>query len=303
MGSVVDNLATWRNYDWSQAGDEWSALWGGSELAWWGTIYPRIQAFVPADVVLEIAPGFGRCTQYLKDMAQHLAIVDLTEVCIEACRRRFAGDAHISYAVNDGKSLAMIPDNSIDFVFSFDSLVHAESDVLEAYTAQLGAKLKPDGVGFIHHSNLGAFVDPITGTLPFENLHWRAQSMTAKLFASYCEHAGLQCVGQELINWGGGDLIDCFSVFVRNTSPLARPTIVVENQAFMDEIYHYGMIAPIYHPRHFQRPAPIPSRSSLLQKAKTALHRNGTRGLAVEVLRYLTWLLEYRPSRARQDRR
>ena len=27
----------------------------------------------------------------------------------------------------------MIPDASIDFVFSFDSLVHAEADVIQAY--------------------------------------------------------------------------------------------------------------------------------------------------------------------------
>jgi methyltransferase family protein len=298
MGSVLENLATWRGYDWSQAGDEWSNLWGGTAFAWWGTIYPRIQAFVPTDVVLEIAPGFGRCTQYLKDIAQHLAIVDLTEVCIEACQQRFADQPHISYAVNDGKSLAMIPDNSVDFVFSFDSLVHAESDVLEAYLIQLGAKLKPDGVGFIHHSNLGAFLDPVTGVLPFENLHWRAPSMTAVLFANYCRQANLQCVGQELINWGGGELIDCFSVFVRNTSPLARPTVVIENRGFMNQIYQYGMIAPIYHPQHFQRPAPKVPQVSLLQKAKIALRRSGVRGLAIEILRYLTWRLEQRPSRA-----
>jgi hypothetical protein len=51
----------------------------------------------------------------------------------------------------------MVPDDSIDFVFSFDSLVHAEADVMQAYLNQLVRKLKLNGVGFIHHSNIGEY--------------------------------------------------------------------------------------------------------------------------------------------------
>ena len=29
--------------------------------------------------------------------------------------------------------------------------------------------------------------------------HWRAASVTAELFADYCDQAGLQCVSQELV--------------------------------------------------------------------------------------------------------
>ncbi len=63
----------------------------------------------------------------------------------------------------------MVADGSIDFVFSFDSLVHAEEDVIRSYLDQLGQKLRPDGVGFLHHSNLGeyaryfAFVEKLPG--------------------------------------------------------------------------------------------------------------------------------------------
>jgi hypothetical protein len=46
----------------------------------------------------------------------------------------------------------MIADGSIDLAFSFDSLVHAEADVLSFYLAQLATKLRSDGVAFIHHS-------------------------------------------------------------------------------------------------------------------------------------------------------
>jgi hypothetical protein len=49
----------------------------------------------------------------------------------------------------------MIADRSIDLALSFDSLVHAEADVLSSYLAQLATKLRSDGVAFIHHSNFG----------------------------------------------------------------------------------------------------------------------------------------------------
>ena len=80
--------------------------------------------------------------------------MDLSSKCIESCKQRFAYASHISYHINDGRSLDMIENRSIDFVFSFDSLVHAEADVLESYLDQLSNKLKPHGVGLIHHSNL-----------------------------------------------------------------------------------------------------------------------------------------------------
>jgi hypothetical protein len=51
----------------------------------------------------------------------------------------------------------MIPDQWIDFAFSFDSLVHVEADFIESYLQQLACKLTKEGVGFIHHYNLGQY--------------------------------------------------------------------------------------------------------------------------------------------------
>ncbi|MBA2524584.1 MAG: class I SAM-dependent methyltransferase, partial [Pyrinomonadaceae bacterium] len=137
MGTISENQKVWTNRTWRQQGDDWSRGWAGTELLWWGTILPRIHAFAPTESILEIAPGFGRFTQHLKDLCHHLTVVDLTEKCIEACEQRFASCSHITYYVNDGKSLDMIADQSIDFVFSYDSLVHVEADVIEAYLSQL----------------------------------------------------------------------------------------------------------------------------------------------------------------------
>lgn len=249
MPSIQDNITAWSNYDWPQQGDEWSKTWGRTEFLWWGTLYPRIAAFLPTSTILEIAPGFGRFTHFLKDMCDHLVVVDVTERCITACQERFATATNITYHLNDGKSLAMIPDRSIDFVFSFDSLVHAEADVLQVYLNQLAKKLKPNGVGLIHHSNIGAYRDQETGQLPFKNAHSRGESMKAQLFEEYCREAGLQCITQELINWGTdpSQLIDSFSLFTLPGSPFARANSIFKNPDFMAEAAYLANLSNFYY--------------------------------------------------------
>ena len=254
MPTVEQNVAMWdRQYAWSGHGDEWSERWGGTEAMWQCVLHPRVYRFLRVPTILEIAPGHGRWTQYLKDACDSLIVVDLSETCIAACRERFAGESHIQYHVNDGTSLAMVPDGSVDFVFSFDSLVHAEADVLEAYVGQLTRKLKPTGAGFIHHSNAGAY----SGRLALHrkasrvlvnraghflrnrliiNPAWRAEDVTAARFAGWCDRAGIPCAGQELVNWlNWACLIDCFSVFAPAGSPHAHPNRVWSNRRFMRE--------------------------------------------------------------------
>lgn len=237
MPSVERNLDYWSNYSWSEAGDEWSVGWGGTENMWAWTLMPRIAGYLPAEHVLEIAPGYGRVTQYLVPCAKRLTLVDLAEKCIEACRERFAEHKHIDYHVNDGRSLAMVQDGSVDFAFSWDSMIHVEEDVIRAYLEQLARKLVPGGVGVLHHSNLDAYRDRGTGELTIGNEHWRASSMSAAKFRAICRSVGLRCTVQELIPWGGPDFIDCLSVFRRaaGRGPLAgrfRPTKVIENDRF-----------------------------------------------------------------------
>ena len=253
MPTVEENLQSWSHYDWSQRGDEWSYRWGGTEYVWWGTVFPRVQAFLPANGILELGPGFGRCTQYLKNFCKELTVVDLVERCIEACKERFSDCGHISYFCNDGKSLNMVPDDSIDFIFSWDSLVHCECDVIENYVAEFARVLKPNGAGFVHHANMGYYRSREDGEefIKNNNVHWRAVSMSGELFEKYCRESGLQCVAQELIGWGGEILNDCFSSFVPQGSILARPNVVREDEKFMDEVDHLAALAEMYSPARF----------------------------------------------------
>jgi SAM-dependent methyltransferase len=257
MADVEKNLAVWENWDWSQEGEEWSASWGGTQALWNGTLLPRIKRFVPTGTILEIAPGYGRWTQYLQGMCDQLVVVDLTETCINHCRKRFEGLDHITYHVNDGRSLEMIEDGSIDFVFSFDSLVHVELDILEAYLGQLGRKLRPGGAGFIHHSNAGSFrrMNSAARRVP-ERLRrrfvdrglvtdvfaWRAESVTTQAFAAACARAGLTLFTQEAINWEYGSFtIDALSTFGRFEGTAPGP-IRVRNSKFRAEAQRYARL-------------------------------------------------------------
>ncbi|MBD2384841.1 class I SAM-dependent methyltransferase [Cylindrospermum sp. FACHB-282] len=274
MPSIEENLDIWSNYSWNEQGNEWSRAWGGADYSFWGSIYPRIQAFIPGKTILEIAPGFGRWTQYLKDFCENLTIVDLTDKCIAACQQRFADCSHINYHVNDGKSLKMVPDESIDFVFSFDSLVHAEEDVIKAYLQEIALKLKPNGIGFIHHSNMGSYLNPSTGNLEVENPQLRGETMSAKVFEQYCEQAGLQCLSQEIISWCNGNILcDCLSVFTPKASQWSRPNRVIKNIFFMEEADRLLMNYSLY---SLNPQADKLATSQLMQWQQSQLQRQQT---------------------------
>jgi SAM-dependent methyltransferase len=156
--SVDDNRVHWdSDVGWPHSGDAWSNLWGSPRAQWHGSILPRIYPFLPAPTILEIAMGMGRWTDFLLPSCERLIGVDLAEKCVEACRARFSSDPKAEFHRNDGRSIDMVEDQSVDFAFTFDSLVHADDTTLNSYVEELGRTLKADGVAFVHHSNLGSY--------------------------------------------------------------------------------------------------------------------------------------------------
>ena len=268
MPSIDWNWSMWGEvHSWPCQGSEWSVAWGGVEAQWFTTIFPRIRRFLPARRILEIAPGYGRWSDYLLHLSEIYTGVDLAETCVKACKERFSTAPNATFALNDGKSLPMVSDASVDFVFSFDSLVHAEADVIESYLTELSRVLTPDGIGFIHHSNLGTLLPALIAARMIEKMarkvqfarrklqrlgvvdwdHARAKSMTADRFARACEKVGLVCVGQEIISWGDArKMIDCISLVARSGSRWERPNIVILNPDFMAEASSAQRLASIH---------------------------------------------------------
>src|SRR5207253_11301791 len=94
----------------------------------------------------------------------------------------------------------------------------------------------------------GAYVNSksMTTQSTVENPHWRATSVSAKGIAETCESVEMQCVSQELVNWGGSRLSDCLSVIVRANSAWARENVVIENSEFMREAHHVSKVSMPY---------------------------------------------------------
>jgi SAM-dependent methyltransferase len=156
-----------------------------------------------------IRPTTGRsaATSGRRELCDELIAVDIAENAVAHCRERCAGDERVSFHVNDGTSLAIAADRSVDVVFSFDSLVHAERDVLGGYLQEFVRVLTDDGVAFIHHSNTGAY-EP--GTYDPHNIHWRATTVSAELVERLARADGLGCMGQETVAWGNETILnDC----------------------------------------------------------------------------------------------
>jgi SAM-dependent methyltransferase len=240
MVTVAENRILWdRDYAWSHAGDEWSGAWGSPRAQWEGCILPRIFPFLRGRI-LEIGPGRGRWTQFLQAHCTSLIGVDLATSCVEQCRQRFSQHAHLEFQLNDGLTFPMVGDASIDFAFSFDSLVHAEADAVSSYVGELARTLKPGAAAFIHHSNLGAVRRSVWDKLkrrmsgiPFDQ-HTRASTMSAAKMREFASRSRMSCLQQELIPWGNGwpVLLDCMSTIINRPG---ADCVVVENPRFMEE--------------------------------------------------------------------
>lgn len=222
------NINTWnKNYDWKHMGEEWSIEWGGSEPQWYSYIYPRIHQLLPADTILEIAPGFGRWTKYLLRYTNHYCGIDVSTKCIDFCKNRFADNPNAKFYVNDGISLGSLEDNYFDFIFSFDSLVHSDLSIHKSYIPQILSKLSAKGFAFIHHSNWAK------SKCPLPKQHNRAKDVCSDSYRNIIKENNGHVILQENLNWGSKYPIDTFTIFCKKKPNI--DTIFIENNLFHNE--------------------------------------------------------------------
>ena len=156
--------------------------------------------------VLEIGPGMGRWTQRLLRHAHSLDVVDISQKALEGLEEKVLSKllpldrSLVKVHLGSGTNLP-VGDSCIDFVFSFDSLVHADQDCLDAYLLECYRILVETGVGIIHHANHGPG-------------HWRGNA-TAEGVLLGCESAGLHCYVQEITPWVHEQHapLDCITLF------------------------------------------------------------------------------------------
>lgn len=263
MPSVEWNREYWDpGPGWADRGEEWSESWGSSEMQWYGSVFPRIHRHLRAGTILEIACGYGRWTHFLRDHCDQLTGVDLVPKCIEVCRQRFAGARHLSFVQNDGRSLDFVADASVDFIFSFDSLVHANATTIRAYLTQFPRILRRGGTAFLHHSNLGTY--PLQARLLYmpklrrvfsltrlieRQHHNREPGMSAARMTAIATECGLSVVGQECVAWGTRrTLIDCLTTLRMGVEAVTR--LPVANRNFMREAYDWKRLGILYGSDH-----------------------------------------------------
>ena len=192
INHIHGNRRKWQEYDWSEQGEEWTP----SE-AWKQSLVQFVMnEYVPTGSdVLEIGPGAGRWTSYLQERAKLLRLIDLSESCIEACRRRFRDADNIQFHLGDGRSLSPLAADSVDRVWSFDVFVHISVPDTRAYIAEIGRVMRPGGLAVIHHPKEGG------GAAGYRS------RMDAKKFADAVESSGL-AVRRQFNCWGPDGLHD-----------------------------------------------------------------------------------------------
>jgi SAM-dependent methyltransferase len=222
MPSLEENITGWSDPKvWQRwdLGESWSTEFGNTEIMWNTYIYPRIYRFLKDKDVLEIAPGTGRITQYLLPLSKTYIGYDISDYCVNYCKERF-GD---KFFLNDGKSFKNTKENSIDFIFSWDSLVHAEEDIIFNYVEESIRCLRDKGIAFIHHSNL----KKINHT---DNPHWRGL-VSGSNVKHHIESLGGSVLLQEFLTWDteNGEYSDCITVFSKKEG---LPFRMVNNSLF-----------------------------------------------------------------------
>lgn len=219
--------------DYTNEGEEWSTPWGNYSAQWYGSLYPRTARFLPAESILEIAPGQGRWSRFIIPMAKRYVGVDINEYCVQSCKDRFSGFPHAEFYRNDGLTFPMITEGCVDFIFSFDSLVHVDLPVMESYIKECLRVLKPNGSAFLHHSNAGEF-PPESRAAQIAKRCYRAMDVTADAVKASIETGGGVPILQERINWQNDACTDCITLFVKKTT--GNPVLqTIQNDRFMLE--------------------------------------------------------------------
>ena len=135
--------------------DPYGLEWGDPET-WPPLSYVRdhfLKPYVSPDAtIMEIGPGGGRWTRYML-AARKIYAIDYHQELLDELKVHFDLE-NIDFIRNDGDNLPGVPNQSIDFIFSFGVFVHLEMDVIDRYLTNIKPILKPDSNVVLQYSDM-----------------------------------------------------------------------------------------------------------------------------------------------------
>jgi ubiquinone/menaquinone biosynthesis C-methylase UbiE len=132
-------------------GDEWHDR--DFEDRFFGLFVERF--LTPDSTVLEIGPGGGKWTVRYAPLVKRVIVLDVAQRMLDRTQQRCEADglSNVEYVLGDGSSFATIPDASIDFVFSFDVLVHLALEDTWPYVREYCRVMKTGGHAVLHYAS------------------------------------------------------------------------------------------------------------------------------------------------------
>ena len=129
---------------------------------------------VKRNTYLEIGVGHGRWASYMVGWVHRSILIDNDKKNIEICQNRFGIHPHIEYITNNGYDLERVDDQSVDLVWSFDTMIALPEDIIYSYLNEIARVLKPGGHAAIHAVNLD---NKTNLTLIEKKIEWGTHSM------------------------------------------------------------------------------------------------------------------------------
>ena len=159
MPSVEHNIKKWdakfKNFIQDEDyGYRWSKAWGNPLLQWYSTIYPRVVNCLPVQHIYEIGSGLGRWSEFLKNYCNYLTLSDVSDQSTRFLEKVYVNDKKVRVVKTIGNKI--VTKTKIDFLFSFDSLVHCDYDIVCDYIDEFELNASKESNYFFHHSNLAS---------------------------------------------------------------------------------------------------------------------------------------------------
>jgi ubiquinone/menaquinone biosynthesis C-methylase UbiE len=156
--------------DWNRYATEWDSQFGGRYAhlgdewnddstperrrdSYYFNIY--LERFLTDRMtVMELGPGGGKWSVRIAPRVKRLIVVDVSEQMLERTKARCAslGIDNVDYCLSAGKDFQPITDDSIDFFFTHDVLVHVALEDIWPYTQEIARVLVPGGRGVCHYA-------------------------------------------------------------------------------------------------------------------------------------------------------